>query len=108
MTPYIAIFVWISTIGVLDIVDFAILTSQSRIAIEIDGFTYHAEGAINKNQFDDQLSRQNELILKHGKFSTNSRSFSQIKDSPEYCKDQLRRLIVSDPHLHTQLLLIGC
>ncbi len=43
-------------------VDFAIITEQTKLAIEIDGYSYHAEGQIGREQFDKQLDRQNELI----------------------------------------------
>jgi superfamily II DNA or RNA helicase len=78
--------------------DFAVITDSSRIAIEIDGYSYHAGGVVSRRSFDDQLDRQNEIILKG--WSILRFSFDQIKTSPEKCKDQLRRLIISDPVLH--------
>src|SRR5699024_2746427 len=35
----------------------------NKIAFEIDGESYHAEGAISSEEFDDSLFRQNELII---------------------------------------------
>lgn len=79
-------------------IDFAIITQQSRIAIEIDGYTYHAEGAITRHEFDDQLSRQNELVMSG--WAVLRFSFDQIKSNPDKCQDQLRRLLIDDDELH--------
>ena len=79
-------------------IDFAIIGASVRIAIEIDGYNYHAEGAIGRDAFDDQLSRQNELILLGWKILRFS--FDQINTIPEVCQNQLRRLIISDSDLH--------
>ena len=38
-------------------IDFAIKTDDKKIALEVDGETYHAEGAISKIDFDDALQR---------------------------------------------------
>jgi superfamily II DNA or RNA helicase len=43
-------------------IDFAIHTGAQRIALEVDGETYHAEGIIPDRQFDDSLFRQNEIL----------------------------------------------
>ena len=79
-------------------IDFAILGASTRLAIEIDGYKYHAEGAIERSSFDDQLSRQNELILQGWKILRFS--FDQIHSSPQSCQDQLRRMLISDADLH--------
>lgn len=79
-------------------IDFAIITDVSRIAIEIDGYSYHAEGVITSTQFNDQLYRQNELILQG--WTILRFSFKQISEEPDKCMDQLRRVFVSDCQLH--------
>ena len=81
--------------------DFAITTEQSRIAIELDGYTYHAEGAISRASFDDQLSRQNELVLDGWRVIRYS--WDQVNARPANCRDQLRRAIISDAELHPAL-----
>jgi superfamily II DNA or RNA helicase len=45
-------------------IDFAIDIGFPPMAFEIDGETYHAEGAITGEMFDDSLFRQNEIIAK--------------------------------------------
>jgi superfamily II DNA or RNA helicase len=80
------------------IIDFAIVTERSHIAIEIDGYAYHAEGAISRHKFDDHLDRQNELILQG--WAVLRFSFDQTQRETERCRDQLRRLLVDDDLLH--------
>ena len=36
--------------------------SRGRLALEVNGETYHAEGIIPNSVFDDNLFRQNEII----------------------------------------------
>lgn len=79
-------------------IDFAIIGASTRLAIEIDGYKYHAEGAIDRASFDDQLDRQNELILQGWKVLRFS--FDQIQSAPQLCQDQLRRMLISDANLH--------
>ncbi|MBI5100175.1 MAG: DEAD/DEAH box helicase [Nitrospirae bacterium] len=82
-------------------IDFAIITNNTKIAIELDGYTYHAREKVGRDKFDDDLQRQNELILDNWKVIRFS--WDQVQKNPETCKDYLRRLIVSDPELHPSL-----
>lgn len=91
--------------GTTRFVDFAIVTDSSRIAIEVDGYAYHAEGAISREKFDDQLQRQNELTLQG--WTVLRFSFDQIKKEAARCMDQLRRITVSDPQLHRNFTSCG-
>lgn len=43
-------------------IDFAYHGSKSSIALEVNGETYHAEGIIPNEVFDDNLFRQNEIL----------------------------------------------
>jgi len=43
-------------------IDFAMEHGKLRLALEVNGETYHAEGIIPNPQFDDNLFRQNEII----------------------------------------------
>lgn len=43
-------------------IDFGILFNNKRIALEVNGETYHAEGIIPNEMFDDNLNRQNEIL----------------------------------------------
>ena len=43
-------------------IDFVILKNNKKIALEINGELYHAEGIIPNEIFDDNLYRQNEIL----------------------------------------------
>lgn len=59
-------------------IDFACQGSRGRLALEVNGETYHAEGIIPNEMFDDNLFRQNE-ILRAG-YQLVRFSYSQLKD----------------------------
>ena len=59
-------------------IDFACNGSKGRLALEVNGETYHAEGIIPNEMFDDNLFRQNE-ILRAG-YQLARYSYSQLKD----------------------------
>jgi hypothetical protein len=48
--------------GKLRRIDFAYIGQINRIALEVNGETYHAEGVISNEVFDDNLFRQNEIL----------------------------------------------
>ena len=58
-------------------IDFGIVYEGTKIALEVNGETYHAEGVIAEDVFDDNLNRQNE-ILNAGWFLLRF-SYSQLK-----------------------------
>lgn len=61
-------------------IDFGIITDEgNKIAFEVNGETYHAEGIIPFAQFDDNLFRQNEILF-HG-WTLRRYSYNQLKDS---------------------------
>lgn len=62
-------------------IDFGIVYDGKKIALEVNGETYHAEGVIAGDMFDDNLNRQNE-ILNAGWFLLRF-SYSQLK-SPQW------------------------
>jgi superfamily II DNA or RNA helicase len=62
-------------------IDFGIVFNNKRIALEVNGETYHAEGIIPNEMFDDNLNRQNE-ILNAGWFLLRY-SYSQLQH-PEW------------------------
>lgn len=64
-------------------IDFGILYESRKIALEVNGETYHAEGIIPNENFDDNLNRQNE-ILNAGWFLLRF-SYSQLQ-SPQWRK----------------------
>ncbi len=62
-------------------IDFGVIYKEKKIALEVNGESYHAEGIIPGEQFDDNLNRQNE-ILNAGWFLLRF-SYNQLK-SPEW------------------------
>jgi superfamily II DNA or RNA helicase len=72
--------------GKLRRMDFAYHGLQSKLALEVNGETYHAEGIIPGAMFDDNLFRQNE-ILRLGYFLLRF-SYSQLQ-SPQW-RDQVQ------------------
>ncbi len=62
-------------------IDFVITKDDIKIALEVNGETYHAEGIIPNEMFDDNLNRQNE-ILNAGWFLLRF-SYSQLQ-SPKW------------------------
>jgi hypothetical protein len=59
-------------------IDFACRGSRGHLALEVNGETYHAEGIIPNEMFDDNLFRQNEII--RAGYRLARFSYSQLKD----------------------------
>lgn len=80
--------------------DFTLKTNRFNYVIEIDGYTYHAEGAlrVSPDYFDDLLVKQNNLVLNNYKLIRFS--YNQIMREPGLCVDTLRRAFKSDPELN--------
>ena len=73
-------------------IDFVLVKGDKKIALEVNGETYHAEGVIAKEVYDDNLNRQNE-ILSSGYFLLRY-SYSQLQH-PTWRKqvsESIRRL----------------
>ncbi len=58
-------------------IDFAYINGATKLALEVNGETYHAEGIIPDSQFDDNLFRQNEILRKG--YRLLRFSYSQLK-----------------------------
>ncbi len=87
-------------------IDFANHSGSQRIALEVNGETYHAEGIIPDELFDDNLFRQNE-ILRRG-YRLVRFSYSQLQ-SPRWrpvVMETLRDLFADyAPHLLSEYSL---
>jgi superfamily II DNA or RNA helicase len=59
-------------------IDFGLVYDDKKVALEVNGETYHAEGIIPNEMFDDNLNRQNE-ILNAGWFLLRY-SYSQLQE----------------------------
>lgn len=74
-------------------IDFAIIKDNKRVALEVNGETYHAEGIIPNEMFDDNLFRQNEIL--NARYKLLRFSYSQLQ-SPAWRKrvfEAIRKII---------------
>lgn len=84
--------------------DFTVNTNRYNYVFEIDGYTYHAEGAqrVTPEYFDDLLLKQNDLILNGYKLIRFS--YNLIRNNPEACINTLRRTFKSDAQINPYYL----
>lgn len=84
--------------------DFTIATNRFRYVIEIDGYTYHAEGAqrVSPEYFDDLIMKQNDLILNG--YILIRFSYNQIRNHPDVCINTLRRSFKADAEINPYYL----
>ena len=87
-------------------IDFVLWKGDKKLALEVNGETYHAEGVIAKEMYDDNLNRQNE-ILSAGYFLLRF-SYSQLQH-PNWRKqvsESIRRLVYRNfPELLSESLI---
>ena len=87
-------------------IDFVLWKENKKLALEVNGETYHAEGVIATETYDDNLNRQNE-ILSSGYFLLRF-SYSQLQH-PTWRKqvsESIRRLIYKNiPELLSESLV---
>jgi len=84
---------FIDSEGRLRRIDFALIKDNVKIALEVNGETYHAEGIIPNDMFDDNLQRQNEIL--NAGWILQRFSFHQLQDDKwrKRVKDSLHRVI---------------
>jgi superfamily II DNA or RNA helicase len=78
-------------------IDYALRTSDERIAFEIDGLTWHHPGAIPISKYEDDLLRQNSLI--HDGWRVFRWTDRELLIEPERVKDQLALFLERIPGL---------
>lgn len=74
-------------------IDFALNKDGKKIALEVNGETYHAEGVIPHEMFDDNLNRQNEILGAGYQLLRFSYTQLQSSDWRKKVQDAIRRLI---------------
>ena len=67
-------------------IDFAMESEGKRIAIEIDGETYHNPNKVSSNKYYDDLLKQNSMI--HEGWQVYRWAYLQLKNQPEKIKDE--------------------
>ena len=76
-------------------IDFALESPESKIAIEIDGETYHNSSKVSENKYADDLLKQNSLIYDNWK--VYRWIYSQLEKQPEKVKDELITFLGTSP-----------
>ena len=76
-------------------IDFALESPESKIAIEIDGETYHNPSKVSENKYADDLLKQNSLIYDNWK--VYRWIYSQLEKQPEKVKDELITFLGTAP-----------
>lgn len=78
-------------------IDFAIKTSDDRIAFEIDGETWHNPGKVSQEKYVDDLLKQNSLV--HNGWKVFRWTDTQLRKTPERVKDELITFLGYSPAL---------
>lgn len=78
--------------GISRFVDFAYLRADVRLAIEIDGFTTHAQN-INRDQFAARLRRQNMLTLE--RWDVLRFAYHDVEAHPRQCQTTIQQYMGS-------------
>lgn len=68
-------------------IDFALETPTEKIAIEIDGETYHNPNKVSPEKYIDDLLKQNSLVFKD--WRVYRWAYRQLRDTPDRVKDEL-------------------
>lgn len=68
-------------------IDFALECGGEKIAIEIDGETYHNPNKVSQNKYYDDLLKQNSLVYNNWK--VYRWVYKNLKEQPEKVKDEL-------------------
>ena len=76
-------------------IDFALESPESKIAIEIDGESYHNPSKVSENKYADDLLKQNSLIYDNWK--VYRWIYSQLEKQPEKVKDELITFLGTSP-----------
>ena len=76
-------------------IDFAVKLPDGRVAIEVDGNTWHQPGKISQDKYHDDLLKQNSMVYEGWRvFRWTS---AQIDQSPERVKDELVTFLGQSP-----------
>lgn len=68
-------------------IDFAVETALEKVAIEIDGETYHNPKIVSDEKYVDDLLKQNSMVYKD--WRVYRWTYKQLRDTPDRVKDEL-------------------
>ncbi|MEA4821710.1 MAG: DEAD/DEAH box helicase family protein [Erysipelotrichales bacterium] len=78
-------------------IDFALENQDIRVAIEIDGETYHNPKNVSDNKYYDDLLKQNSLV--YNEWKIYRWAYNQLLKQPEMVKDELVTYLGETPFL---------
>lgn len=78
-------------------IDFALLSGSDKIAIEIDGESYHNPNKVSENKYIDDLLKQNSLTYQG--WMIYRWVYNQLKNQPDRIKDELYTFLGDTPDL---------
>ena len=76
-------------------IDFAMNFPDGKVAIEVDGNTWHQPGKVSEQKYHDDLLKQNSIV--HDGWKIYRWTSSQLEKSPDLVKDQLVTFLGSSP-----------
>lgn len=79
-------------------IDFALLSQNTKIAIEIDGERYHNPNKVSSDKYYDDLLKQNSLIYNNWK--VYRWTYSQLKSQPDKIKDEIVTFLGELPYFN--------
>lgn len=95
-TQYLSIqYPFVDIYGNRRFIDFALESESFRIAIEIDGETFHNPNKVSNNKYYDDLLKQNSLIFNNWK--VYRWAYNQLKKQREKVKDELLTFVGEVP-----------
>jgi superfamily II DNA or RNA helicase len=81
-------------------IDFALMSAKNRVAVEVEGFSYHGEGKISEKEFIRQTERQN--YLQSVGWKVVRLAYGQMLRDPSSCRAAIRKAIRDDDELFVQ------
>lgn len=78
-------------------IDFALISGAEKIAIEIDGETYHNPSKVSENKYIDDMLKQNSLTYQG--WMIYRWVYNQLKNQPDRIKDELYTFLGETPDL---------
>lgn len=79
-------------------IDFAVRSSDGKIAFEVDGNTWHNPAKVSEDKYIDDLLKQNSMI--HDGWKVFRWTDKQLEKTPERVKDELVTFLGSSPALY--------
>ena len=78
-------------------IDFAIRSTEGKIAFEVDGNTWHNPGKVSTDKYEDDLLKQNSMIFEDWK--VYRWTDHQLEKTPDRVKDELVTFLGATPAL---------